>query len=281
MLDRHLQPAQERVLAPPAGWLAKAGVSANTVTLLGFVVGLSVLPLLALGQYMAALIAILVNRVLDGLDGTLARRTEPTDRGAFLDIALDFFFYALVPFGFALADPGANALAAATLLVAFVGTGSSFLAFATVAGRRGLSSANYPAKGIYFLGGLTEGAETIVAFAAMCLWPNAFPVIACGFAGMCALTTITRWWWGWRAFAQDPSLDVSNQQHPAATQARTLGTTGGNSNHETAEGNYDGERFGCGGTCTGLCARPCESQRVGRDRIKRTRSDGLLERLGR
>ncbi|UWU16921.1 CDP-alcohol phosphatidyltransferase family protein (plasmid) [Rhizobium sullae] len=226
MFDRHLLPLQKRLLDPPAALLVKLGISADTVTVLGFAVGVSVVPLLASGQYAAALIVILVNRGLDGLDGALARRTQPTDRGAFLDIALDFVFYALVPFGFALADPGANALAAATLLVAFVGTGSSFLAFATIAGRRGLSSTNYPAKGIYYLGGLTEGAETIAVFVAMCLWPGAFPAIAYGLAALCVLTTVTRWWWGWRAFAPDLTSGASDQQEPSVTKARKLKTTG-------------------------------------------------------
>jgi phosphatidylglycerophosphate synthase len=201
MFDRHLLPLQKRLLGSPAAWLAKRGVSADAVTLLGFAIGLAVVPLLAGGHYISALIVIVSNRILDGLDGALARQTQPTDRGAFLDIALDLVFYALVPFGFALADPAANALSAATLLLAFIGTGSSFLAFAAVAGRLGLSSVSYPTKGIYYLGGLTEGAETIAVFIAMCLWPFAFPLLAFGFAGLCALTTVTRWWWGWRAFA--------------------------------------------------------------------------------
>jgi phosphatidylglycerophosphate synthase len=63
----------------------------------------------------------------------VARLTRPTDRGAFLDITLDFLFYASVPLAFALADPAANALPAAVLLAAFIGTGSSFLAFALLA----------------------------------------------------------------------------------------------------------------------------------------------------
>jgi hypothetical protein len=62
---------------------------------------------------------------------------QPTDRGAFLDITLDFLFYASIPLAFALADPAANALPAAVLLAAFIGTGSSFLAFAVLAERRG------------------------------------------------------------------------------------------------------------------------------------------------
>lgn len=214
MFDRHFLPLQKRLLEPPAARLAQAGISADTITILGFVVGLAVVPLLAYGQYIEALAVILANRALDGLDGALARRTRPTDRGAFLDIALDFVFYALVPFGFALADPATNALPAATLLLAFVGTGSSFLAFAAIAARRGMSSTDHPGKGIHYLGGLTEGAETIAVFIAMCLWPGAFEIIAYAFAALCGLTTLTRWWWGWRAFAAGARYGTSDRPKP-------------------------------------------------------------------
>jgi phosphatidylglycerophosphate synthase len=198
VFDRYIYPVQARLLQPLAVRLARQGVSADAVTVFGFVIGMSVLPLLATQYYWAALIAILANRLLDGLDGAIARCTQSTERGAFLDIAFDFVFYAGIPLGFALADPTANAVAAAVLLFAFMGTGSSFLAFAASAARKGLASTDYPTKGIYYLGGLTEGAETIAVFVAMCVWPQSFANIALVFAALCGVTTVTRWWWGWR-----------------------------------------------------------------------------------
>ena len=201
MIDAAVLPMQRRLLATPAAWLAARGVQADQITLAGFALGCLAVPALAFGAHGVALVLILANRLADGLDGAVARLTRTTDRGAFLDIALDFLFYALVPLGFALADPAANALPAAVLIAAFVGTGSSFLAFAAVAGQRGLRAEAYPTKGIFYLGGLTEGAETIAAFAAMCLWPALFPVIAWTFAAACLLTTMSRWAAGWRAFA--------------------------------------------------------------------------------
>lgn len=200
MFDRYFLPLQQHLFDPPARWLSARKVSADSVTVLGFAIGLLAVPLLATGHYAAALIVILLNRLCDGLDGALARRTQPTDRGAFLDIALDFVFYACVPLGFALADPAHNALAAAVLLFAFMGTATSFLAFSAIAARRGMASSSYPTKGLYYLGGLTEGGETIALFIAMCLWPSAFPLLAYVFAALCGLTTVTRWWWGWRRF---------------------------------------------------------------------------------
>ncbi len=200
MIDAALIPLQRRLLQPVARGLAARGISANTTTLVGFGIGLLALPALAAQAYWLALIIILINRLLDGLDGAIARETTPSDRGAFLDIALDFLFYAAVPLGFALADPTANALAAAVLMAAFIGTGTSFLAFAIIAAQRGMRPAAYPTKGIFYLGGLTEGAETIGLFVLICLLPQHFSVIAYGFAIACALTTASRLWQGWRVF---------------------------------------------------------------------------------
>lgn len=200
MIDAQLQPLQRAVLRPPAAMLAARGVSADAISVAGFAIGLLAVPALAFGWWTAALLLIAANRIMDGLDGAVARINGPTDRGAFLDIALDFVFYALVPVGFALNDPAANALPAAVLIAAFVGTGSSFLAFAAIAARRGDRAANFPSKGIYYLGGLTEGFETIVLFLAMCLVPAAFPLLAWFFAAACAITTVLRWHQGWTAF---------------------------------------------------------------------------------
>lgn len=200
MIDAAILPLQRRLCAPPAGALAARGISADQITFVGFAIGLMAVPALAFGQFWLALLLIALNRLADGLDGAVARLHGPTDRGAFLDIALDFLFYALIPVGFALASP-ANALPAAVLIAAFVGTGSSFLAFAAIAAKRGISTAAYPMKGLYYLGGLTEGTETIALFAAMCLWPTAFPVFAYIFAAACALTTLTRWRQGWQSFS--------------------------------------------------------------------------------
>lgn len=201
MIDAALLPMQRRVLTPPGRWLVARGIHADHITLAGFAVGVLAVPALAIGAYGLALALLVVNRLADGLDGTVARLSSPTDRGAFLDIALDFVFYALFPLGFALADPATNALPAAVLIAAFVGTGSSFLAFASIAAKRRQSAAAFPTKGIYYLGGLTEGFETIAIFAAMCLFPEGFPVLAYGYATACALTTVLRWHQGWLAFA--------------------------------------------------------------------------------
>jgi phosphatidylglycerophosphate synthase len=191
---RLLQPIMQR----GARGLHRAGVGADAVTWGGFAIGIGAAAAIAGGAYRLGLGLTLVSRLCDGLDGALARLTQPTDRGAFLDIALDFLFYASIPLAFAIASPADRALPATVLLAAFIGTGSSFLAYAVFAERRGLHSEDYPNKGLYFLGGFTEASETLICFALMCLFPAWFAPLAYGFAVLCALTIVTRIAAGWR-----------------------------------------------------------------------------------
>lgn len=201
MLDRLALKLLKPAIDTAAQAVARRGFTADQATLLGFGFGILAAAMIAAGFTWLAILPLLVNRALDGLDGALARLSAATDRGAFLDIALDFVFYAAIPLAFAAMDPAANALPAAVLLAAFLGTGASFLAFAIIAAKRGLTSTAYPSKSFYYLGGLTEGTETILCFLAMCLWPGHFGVIALIYAALCAVTTATRLVAGWRMFA--------------------------------------------------------------------------------
>ena len=201
MLDR----AATALIKPAVDRLARAlvgrGVTANRMTVLGFAVGLVAAALIASANFLPAAAAILLSRLCDALDGAMARQTQVTDAGGFLDITLDFLFYAAIPLAFALADPARNALPAAMLLAAFIGTMSSFLAFGVLAAKRHMTNLAYPDKSFYFLGGLTEATETLAFLLAMCLWPQQFALLAYVFASLCAATTATRIWWGWRSFA--------------------------------------------------------------------------------
>lgn len=197
MFDRYLHPRVKPLLNRIAATIDRPEVTPDRISLAGFLIGALALPFLAMQWYPAALLVIVINRLFDGLDGALARRRNLSDAGGFLDIALDFLFYALVPFGFVLASPALNAVAGAWLLFAFIGTGSSFLAFAAVADKYKLENLYYPHKSFYYLGGLTEGAETILVFVLFCLFPAYFPLLAWFFGALCWFTTLTRVWGGY------------------------------------------------------------------------------------
>lgn len=191
MLDHIVRPYIDPPLNRAGRELARAGVSANAVTLGGFAVGLLAIPAIAAGEYLAALGLILVNRLSDGLDGAVARVRGPTDLGGYLDIVCDFILYSGWAFAFALADP-AHAVPAAFLMLSFMGTGSSFLTYAIFAAKRGVTTEIRGSKSLYYMGGLTEGTETILIFVLFCLLPQYFAGLAYAFATACWVTTVSR-----------------------------------------------------------------------------------------
>lgn len=201
MFDRTALKITKPAVDVAARQIVKSGFNADQVTLIAFAFGMCASLLIAIGHSWLAVVPLIIGRILDGLDGAVARQTVQTDRGAFMDITLDFLFYASVPLAFAIAAPSSNALPAAILLAAFVGTGTSFLAYATLAEKRGEKSTAYPSKSFYYLGGLTEGTETIATFTLMCLFSQHFALLAYIYATLCTLTTATRIIAGWQNFA--------------------------------------------------------------------------------
>jgi phosphatidylglycerophosphate synthase len=191
MLDRAMRPLIDPPLNAAGRRLAALGVPANAVTLAGFAVGLAAVPAIGLGHYGWGLALILASRLFDGLDGAVARVAGVTDVGGYLDIVCDFILYSAWVFGFAVARPE-HAVAAALLMLSFVGTGSSFLAYAVFAAKRGIDTEIHGSKSLYYLGGLTEGTETILAFVAFCLLPQHFAPLALLFAAACWITTVSR-----------------------------------------------------------------------------------------
>ena len=183
-----------KLIDPPLNAAANRfpeGISANSITIAGFFLGiLSVFAILE-GQFTLALVFLALNRLCDGLDGAVARRHKPSDLGAYLDIVADFLIWALLPLGFVLHDDR-NALPAAVLLSSFAMSMTVFLAFAMLAEKRGLSSEAQGKKGFYYLAGLAEGTETIAFFALVMLLPGLFIPAALVFAGFVYLSVLGR-----------------------------------------------------------------------------------------
>lgn len=192
MLDTLVRPLITRPLDAAGRTLARGGVSANSVTLAGLVVAVLAAVAIACGYFKAACALIVLNRIIDGLDGAVARATVPTDTGGYLDIVVDYVFYGSVPFAFAIFDPAVNALPAAALLAAFCLTCASFLAFAAIAAKRGIETAAHGRKSIFYSTGLVEGTETIAFFLIMAALPQWFAPLAWCFSVLCVLTAIQR-----------------------------------------------------------------------------------------
>ncbi|AXR06262.1 CDP-alcohol phosphatidyltransferase family protein [Salinimonas sediminis] len=209
MLDALITPVIKPLLQPLIYTLDKVGATADRLTVIGFAIGLIAVPLIITEHFSAALVFIVLNRVIDGLDGELARyQKRSSSAGGYLDIALDFLFYASIPLAFGLANPALWAVPAMVLLVSFIGTGSSFLAFAIAAEKFQINRPQFENKSFYYMQGLTEGAETIAFFIAFCLWPQWFTELAYIFAGACSITIITRIAGGYKTLQRAEKMSV-------------------------------------------------------------------------
>jgi phosphatidylglycerophosphate synthase len=196
MLDHSLRVYKDDVLRPLAGKLGR--VPPNSITVLAMLVGLASAGTAAIQWYWLALGLWLLNRVLDGLDGMVARaHGRQSDFGGYLDIVLDFVVYAAVPIGLYLGNPtGMNAVSLILLLSSFYVNAASWIYLSALlekraagAGARGeLTSVTMP-------GGLVGGTETILFYAAFLIWPNLLPWLFGAMAAMVALGIAQRLRW--------------------------------------------------------------------------------------
>jgi len=164
--------------------IAKTNISATGLSVFGFVIGMLAVNFLAMTMYFEALICILINRFCDMLDGAVARNKGVTEFGKFIDAVLDFVFYGGVIFGFALAEAD-NAQAACFLLFGFMASASAMLTYGIIDQK----SADTKASPFY-LGGIAQGFETLVAFVLLCIMPFAFMPIAILLGCWCLLKAL-------------------------------------------------------------------------------------------
>ena len=189
-----LDPFMRRLIDPPLKGVAviwPRGVSANQITIFGFVLGVGCFLAIATNSLTAALILLGLNRLADGLDGAVARAQSPSELGAYLDIVTDFALWGLLPIGFIILDSD-NSVAAAVLLSSFSMSMTVFLAFAIMAEKRGLETDAQGRKSFFYVAGLAEGTETIAFFAIVIIWPGAFIPAAFIYAGIVYLSVIGR-----------------------------------------------------------------------------------------
>lgn len=203
MFDARLRPLIDVPLNAIARSLSGTGITPNMITGFGFLLGILAAVCLALTLDYAALALILASRFMDGLDGAVARHAAPrsrhpgaksqeSDLGGYYDIVSDFLFYSGIILAFAIGRPE-YALMAAFLIFCFVGTGSSFLAYAIIAAKQGRSDdQSQGKKSFYFLTGITEGSETIFVLCLICVFPAWFDTISAIFGALCLMTTFGR-----------------------------------------------------------------------------------------
>lgn len=194
MLDSYVRPIIDPILNKLGRFGAGFPISSNAITVIGFIIGIIGCYFAFANLYIIALIFVVLNRLIDGLDGPIARsKNQSSDFGGYLDIVLDFQFYAGFPLAFALGIGTSEALmAGAFVLFTIIGTGTSFLAYAIICAKRGLQTERQGKKTFYFSNGLMEGTETILFLIFLCLFPADFVYICTTFGVLCMITTAQR-----------------------------------------------------------------------------------------
>jgi phosphatidylglycerophosphate synthase len=196
MLDEELRKGAKPLYKLPARILAERGVTGGALTGASLGIGALCLAAIAFGLNTVALILWLFNRLLDGLDGEVARlRGESSELGAFIDIVADFFVYGGFLVALAIQHPDAR-LALVVLFFAYYLNGTVFLALSSTLER--LKRERLTERGLHFRRSLAEGFETIVAGTLFLLLPGHVSIIAWVFAAMVFVSAAQRLWDGRR-----------------------------------------------------------------------------------
>ncbi len=188
MLDAAFRARLDGPLGRAVVPLERLGISPNAITAAGFVVGVAACVAIAYGQWWLGLVLWLTNRLGDGLDGPLARRRGATDLGGLLDIIADFAIYGgvLVAIGIALPE---TRVACLVVFLTYYLSGSSFLAFSSLATKRQLEG---DGRSLQFPAGIAEGTETIAAYVLVLAFPAQAEVLLWVWAALVAITVVQR-----------------------------------------------------------------------------------------
>ena len=190
MLDRPLT-AIARSLDVP--W-----ISPDRLTITGLVVGVASAVAAGLQWWAVALVLWLVSRVIDGLDGALARRRRSTTSdGPVAGSTASSTIPASIEQGFQAGNwPLVYAMGtllsvvAIVVLLAYYVNGAAFLAFSSIAERTGRTLDD--GRSLSFLGRIAEGTETIVVHSLWLILPAFAWQLAVLWAGFVAVSATQR-----------------------------------------------------------------------------------------
>ncbi|PYZ91666.1 CDP-alcohol phosphatidyltransferase [Salipaludibacillus keqinensis] len=184
MLDtkaRHLvQPAVSR----SASLFLKLGFTANQVTTIAFIIGVSSGLFIYIDQPIIALAALWFSGFLDIVDGTMARKTQTSSFGTVLDVSFDRLVEISVILGLAFRYPDAMWI----LLLLSVSIIYAMTVFLTV----GAVSEKSGVKSFYYQPGLAERTEGFILFSLMIAFPSYLIAIAAVFLAVEIFTTLQR-----------------------------------------------------------------------------------------
>lgn len=191
MFDEQFRGVFSRVLAAPVRSLARLGVSPNQVTVAACVLGSAAGWLVADGRAVAGIAVWIASRLLDGVDGLLARESgRGSAFGGYLDITLDMVAYSAMVLGFATVHPEGGVLWLVILAgYLLVTTGTLALASALEVRRDQLVRTT---RAIRFTSGFAEAGETSAVYVLLVAVPALAVPIAWGWVLLLAATAVQR-----------------------------------------------------------------------------------------
>jgi phosphatidylglycerophosphate synthase len=202
VFDHLLRGFKDRLLAPLAALLR--GVSPNVLTCLALLIGLGGALAAWRGAFIAGLALWILNRVVDGLDGAVARLAGThSDFGGYLDVMLDTVVYAAIPVGFALGARSTTVLTAALVLEAtfFVNTASWMYLAAVLEKRQAGAAVRGELTTITMPPALIAGTETVVLFSLFYLFPAHLSLLFFLMAALVAFNVVQRLIWARRGIS--------------------------------------------------------------------------------
>jgi archaetidylinositol phosphate synthase len=159
MLDTKARKYIQPLLDLMATSCQRAGISANTLTIAGMLVGVGAAVLVVMGQYVAGFFVLWLSGLIDAADGTLARLTQPSPMGAILDITFD----RVVEISMILALATRFVDAQLVLLAGIIAIAMSL--FLSI----GAAVANTSVKSFHYAPGLGERTEAFICLSLMLL----------------------------------------------------------------------------------------------------------------
>jgi phosphatidylglycerophosphate synthase len=217
MRDAALRRQKDRWLEPIATQ-ALAGVHPNSISAAALVVGLLAAAAAWQGMLWLGLLLWIGNRVLDGLDGVVARKYgKQSDFGGYLDLALDYVVYLAIPVAFVALEPSPLRFWGGLLLISsFVLNLMSWSVLSAILEKRRWQAAarSQEREGARAFGrqperqperqttvemppGLIEGAETIAFYTLFFLLASQVSFLFLLMALLVFFTAAQRIWWAY------------------------------------------------------------------------------------
>lgn len=185
MLDTHGRKYVDPIINSGANFLAKLNLTANKVTIIALLLGISASIFIYIDMNILAVITLWVSGYLDAVDGAIARKTKTTSLfGTLMDITFDRIVETSMVFILAMkySDARINFI---VLLICIIVSMTIFLTVGALVEKKGM-------KSFYYQAGVAERSEGFLMFSLMILFPNYIIAFTNLFSAIIFITIIQR-----------------------------------------------------------------------------------------